>query len=58
MSWTPLDKRKERDSTEAVVTNILKSQKLLGPANAANHARNSAETENSNFKPLMALLDS
>lgn len=58
MSWTPIDKRKERNSEEAVVTNILKAHRLVGPANAANHAQESSKySDNSNFKPLMALLD-
>lgn len=58
MSWTPMDKRKERNSDEAMVTNILKAHRLVGPANAANHAQElSRNCDDSNFKPLMTLLD-
>merc|ERR1712168_752302 len=32
MSWTPLDKRKSRDSDEAMVTKILRANELVGPA--------------------------
>jgi len=58
MSWTPTDKRKKRDAEEVVVTKILKAHQLIGPAHAANHAKETANSsDESNFKPLMALLD-
>ena len=58
MSWTPMDKRKKRDAEEVVVTKILKAHQLIGPAHAANHAKEIANSSvDSNFKPLMALLD-
>ena len=57
MSWTPLDKRKSRDSEEAMVTKILRANELVGPALAGQSARESAGQLDSDFKPLMALLD-
>ena len=57
MSWTPLDKRKSRDSDEAMVTKILRANELVGPALAGHNARESTGQADSDFKPLMALLD-
>ena len=32
MSWTPLEKLKERDSEEAMVTKVLRAHQVVGPA--------------------------
>ena len=57
MSWTPWEKRKERDAEEAMVTKVLQAHQLVGPAIAANHAKGTSNPTNSDFKPLMTLLD-
>ena len=57
MSWTPLEKRKARDEEEAMVTKVLRAHELVGPAIAADHARESSDSCDPNYKPLMALLN-
>jgi len=57
MSWTPLEKRKERDAEEAMVTKVLQAHQLVGPAIAANHAKDTSSPTTADYKPLLTLLD-
>merc|ERR1712168_81145 len=57
MSWTPLEKRKERDAEEAMVTKVLQAHQLVGPAFAANHTKDTSSPTTADYKPLLTLLD-
>ena len=41
----------------AFVTKVLQAHHLVGPAIAANHAKDTSNPTNSDYKPLMTLLD-